>query len=59
MKDKIIEHGNIQDSINLKALIEAQASNVTYIENNNKKYKEEKAKVKKLTKSSIRGRLNK
>ena len=59
MKDKIIIHGNLHDYINYKALIEEQTRNVSYILPNEIKVKEEKSKVKKLTKSSIRGRLNK
>ena len=59
MKEKIIIHGNIHDSINYKALIEAQASNVNFEKTNDKKNSEERSKAKKLTKCYIRGKLKK
>lgn len=62
-KEQIINHGNLHDSINMKALIEAQASNFDYCgkPSNESLGRENNDGVKKLTKtqSSIRGRLNK
>lgn len=62
MKNKqIINHGTLHDSINYEALIEAQANNITYLDNdlisNNKP--NSKSKAKKLTKCYTRGTLNK
>ena len=59
MKEKIVNHGNLHDSINYKALIESQASNIEFVETSKTIIQEEKPKTKKLTKSYIRGKLNK
>jgi len=62
MKNKqIVNHGTLHDTINYEALIEAQANNVTYFDNelsNNVKVNS-KSKAKKLTKCYTRGTLNK
>jgi len=62
MKNKeIINHGTLHDSINYEALIEAQANNITYIDNELSSIVKpnSKSKAKKLTKYYTRGTLNK
>ena len=58
---KIVNHGLLHDTINYEALIEAQANEFCYIDNekiNNIK-QNSKSKAKKLTKCYTRGKLNK
>ena len=59
--NKIVNHGLLHDSINYEALIEAQANEFCYVDNektNNIK-QNSKSKAKKLTKCYTRGKLNK
>ena len=62
MRNKqIMNHGTLCDTINYKALIDAQANEFCFIDNkvsNNVKLNA-KSKAKKLTKCYTRGKLNK
>ena len=62
MKNKqIINHGTLHDSINYDALIETQAKNITYLDNevSSNVKPNSKSKAKKLTKCYTRETLNK
>jgi len=62
MKNKpIINHGLLHDTVNYDALIEAQANNYTFIDNelSNEVKPNNESKAKKLTKCYTRGKLNK
>ena len=60
--NKVINHGMFRDDINYNGLIDAQASNEIFLENNiikDSSKNTENSKAKKLTKCYIRGRINK
>jgi len=62
MKNKqIVNHGLLHDTINYDALIEAQANEFCYVNNeeNINIKQNSKSKAKKLTKCYTRGKLNK